>query len=181
MKVCWYVDPVFDSCALGHCESNGEQKRPSALPGGPLTTLWPSLCHVHRTVSPTAIVIVAGVKTSALPGHTMTVCVRAPGVGVVVVAGDVIGVVVQLPASQASQQLRIFATHAEPPDGAVHAASLDLTEHLRVPLAAVRQHATEPVTPHVDFLAHRRTSARHALGRLALPTASFTTRATQRT
>ena len=39
MKVCSYVVPAPDSGALSHPVSDREQKRPSALPPDPLTTL----------------------------------------------------------------------------------------------------------------------------------------------
>jgi hypothetical protein len=110
----------------------------------------------------------------------MTVCVRGPGIVVVVAPGVVVGVVAgQLPAPQLSQQLGTLPAQAEPPRGGAHFASLDLTEHFIVPFAVVRQHVTKPAAPQVDFLAHRTTAARHSFGRLPLFASAFATRATQ--
>jgi hypothetical protein len=109
----------------------------------------------------------------------MTVCVWGPDIVVVVTPGVVVGVVAtQLPAAQLSQQLGVASTHAEPPIGALHFASLGFTEHFETPAAVVRQHVTKPVAPQVDFLAHRTTAARQAFGRLPLFAAAFATCAT---
>jgi len=109
----------------------------------------------------------------------MTVCVRGPDIVVVVAPGVVVGVVAaQLPAAQLSQQLGVAPTHAKPPIGGLHFASLDFTEHFEIPVAVVRQHVTNPVAPQVDFLAHRTTAARQSLGRLPLFAAPFATCAT---
>jgi hypothetical protein len=98
--------------------------------------------------------------------------VVAPGVVVVGV------VTAQLPAAQLSQQLVVAPTHATPPIGGLHFASLGFTEHFEIPAAVVRQHVTNPVAPQVDFLAHRTTAARQFFGRLPLFAAAFATRAT---
>ena len=109
----------------------------------------------------------------------MTVCVWGPDIVVVVVPGVVVGVVAaQLPAAQLSQQLGMAPTHAKPPIGGLHFASLDFTEHFEIPAAVVRQHVTKPVAPQVDFLAHRTTAARQFFGRLPPFTAAFATWAT---
>ena len=96
-----------------------------------------------------------------------------------VAPGAVVVVTPQLPASQLSQQLGVAPTHATPPMGAAHFASLGFTEHFVMPFAGVRQHVTKPAAPHVDFFAHRTTAARHVFGRLPLFTAAFATPATQ--
>jgi hypothetical protein len=128
-------------------------------------------------------VVVVGVPVP--PGARVVVV--TPGIGivgvpprvvVVVPPGVLVVVTPQLPAAQASQQL-VAPPHAAPPFVAVHFASLGFSEHLVAPFGVVRQHATEPVEPHVDFFAHRRTSARHVFGRLPLFTAAFATPATQ--
>src|SRR5262245_64477275 len=80
---------MFESAALSHPVSDGEQKRLSAFPLVPLTTLCPPLPHTQRTVSPTWMVRLAGVNANAPPLPTMTVCVLAARV--VVVAGGAVG------------------------------------------------------------------------------------------
>src|SRR5262249_37618611 len=120
--------------------------------------------QTQRTVSPTAMVRLAGVNDSAPPGPTITVWVRAwtvvVGVGVVgAPGGGVVPVVVvvaptQPPAPQLSQQLGTVPAHAVPPWGALHSAALGFTEHFVFPVAVVRQHVTKPEEPQVEFLAH---------------------------
>src|SRR6185436_1137531 len=131
--------PWLDNGGLSHPASDGEQNRLSALPPVPLTTLWPALLHTQRTVSPTAMVSLAGANVSAPPSPTMTVCVRGPSIVVVVPPAMVVGVVAgQLPAPQASQQLGTVPMQAAPPMGGAHFAALDFTEHFVVPFALVR-------------------------------------------
>src|SRR5262245_3574805 len=127
------------------------------------------------------MVRLAGANDNAPPSPTMTVCVRVWSVVVVAAPGVVVVVVAptQPPALQLSQQLGTVPTHAEPPMGAMHFASLDFTEHFVAPAAVVRQHVTKPVAPQVDFLAHFTTSVRHSFGRLPLVAAAFATCATQ--
>lgn len=52
----------------------GEQNIPSAVQDVelPLVTLWPLAAHVHRTVSPTEMLTVLGLKVSDPPGATVT-------------------------------------------------------------------------------------------------------------
>ena len=53
--------------------SLGEQNCPSAVQDVPLVTLWSSLPHVHRTVSPTEMLSVSGTKRILFPdGPTAT-------------------------------------------------------------------------------------------------------------
>src|SRR5262245_3114286 len=65
---------------------------PSATPGSPLTTLWPPVAQVQRTVSPTLMVSIDGAQASAPSFPTVTVAmalgtlVLVVGVGLVVVA-----------------------------------------------------------------------------------------------
>src|SRR5262245_26345991 len=178
---------MFESAALSHPVSDGEQKRLSAFPLVPLTTLCPPLPHTQRTVSPTWMVRLAGVNANAPPLPTMTVCV--PAASVVVGPGGAVGATgvvvvvapVQLPALQLSQQLGTAPAHAEPPLGAVHLASFGFSKHFVLPVAAVRQHVTKPGRPQVDCLAHLTTCARHCFGRAPLFAAVFATPATHRT
>src|SRR5262245_46871469 len=118
----------------------------------------------------------AGANESAPPGPTMTVWGPAAWSVVVVVSPGVVVVVVaptQPPASQLSQQLGTVPTHADPPMGAVHFATLDLIEHFVLPAAVVRQHVTNPVAPQVDLLAHFTTSALHSIGSLPIVAAAL--------
>ena len=48
----------------------GEQNCSLGIQGVPLVTLWPLLAHVQRTVSPTAILTVAGIKVKPCPIET---------------------------------------------------------------------------------------------------------------
>ena len=180
VNVCSYVVPAADSGACAHPASDGEQKRPSALPPVPLTTLCPDVPHVQRTVSPTAIVRLAGENEKpSLP--TITVRVRGPcGIVVGVTPAGAVVVVTEahVPAPQPSQQLGTSPTHIEPPFGGMHAVAFDFTAHVLLPLAVVRQQVTKPGRPHVDCFAHFATSARHDFGRLPRFAAAFAARAT---
>lgn len=60
----------------------------------------------------------------------------------------------QPPSPQASQQLGVVPTHAEPPFGALHLSAPFLTEHLVSPFDFVWQQVTKPGLPHVDLAAH---------------------------
>src|SRR5262249_25048861 len=136
---------MFESAALSHPVSDGEQKRLSAFPLVPLTTLCPPLPHTQRTVSPTWMVRLAGVNANAPPLPTMTVCVLVASVvvgpgGAVGATGVVVVVApIQLPALQLSQQLGTAPTHAEPPLGAGHLASPRFRQPLGLPVAVRRQ------------------------------------------
>ena len=57
-------------------------------------------------------------------------------------------------AVHASQQLGTSLAHAVPPRDGLQAVASDLTLHLVVPLALVRQHVTKPGLPHVERDAH---------------------------
>ena len=59
----------------------------------------------------------------------------------------------------ASQQLAKVLTQAEPPFGGVHLSALDFVEHFVLPVAAVRQHVTNPGLPQVERAAHFLTAA----------------------
>ena len=89
--------------------------------------------------------------------------VAAGGVGVA--AGGVgVGTAPQ-PSAQASQQLDVAPTHAEPPLGALHFEASFLVEHLVWPLEFVRQHVTKPGLPQVVFAAHLMTAPLQLFGR----------------
>ncbi len=53
---------------------SGEQNSPSDTQDveSPLVTLWPLAAHVHRTVSPTEMLIVLGSNVKDPPGATVT-------------------------------------------------------------------------------------------------------------
>ena len=69
------VDPGFKLGASAQLLAPGEQNLLSAMHedelNGPLTTLWPGLANVHRTVSPTLIATGLGEKTSWPFGATV--------------------------------------------------------------------------------------------------------------
>jgi hypothetical protein len=181
-KVCSYIAPLFDSGGFAHPVFDGEQKRPSALPSDPLTTLCPLLDQTQRTVSPAWTVRFAGANVKpSLP--TWTTCVRGPAIVVVVAPAAVVVVTApgQVPALQLSQQLGTVPTHAEPPLGALHLDSLGTTEHLVRPVAFVRQHVTKAGLPQVDLRAQPTTLALHCFGRVPLLAAVFAAWATHRT
>jgi hypothetical protein len=90
---------------------------------------------------------------------------------------DVVVVVTQPPASQASQQLGMVPTHAPPPFGATQRAAACLSEQEVLPERRVRQHATYPGLPHVDLEAHRLTTPVQSL----LTSAAAASSAAQRT
>jgi hypothetical protein len=75
----------------------------------------------------------------------------------------------------ASQQLDTSPTQTVPFLGALHAAALRLMLHFCTPLAFVRQHATKPGLPQVDFAAHRLTAPLQAFGNVPAFTAAFAT------
>jgi hypothetical protein len=116
----------------------------------------------------------------------MTVCVRAPGIVVVVVLpGTVVVVVVgsgQEPWLQASQQLGAVPTQAPPPLGALHLLALALIAHLVTPFAFVRQQVTEPAGfPQVDLAAQATTAPLQLFGSSPPATAALATPATHLT
>jgi hypothetical protein len=81
----------------------------------------------------------------------------------------------------ASQQLGVDATQAVPPLGALHAATRHLMLHWVTPRELVRQQATAPVLPHVDWAAHLTTLSLHSRGSRAAFTSASATWETQRT
>src|SRR5262245_31051608 len=88
---------------------------------------------------------------------------------------------VQTSPLQASQQLDRLLTHAVPPLGTVQAAAPLFTLHFPVPLAVVRQQATDPERPQVEPAAHFRIVRSQDLGSVPALTACFTARTAHRT
>src|SRR5262249_30451210 len=59
--------------------SSGEQNCPLGMQGAPQVTLWPLLTHVHRTVSPTLMLISFGTNAKPCPTDTSKICLVADG------------------------------------------------------------------------------------------------------
>ena len=90
-------------------------------------------------------------------------------------------VVVVAPGPQASQQLEVAPTDAEPPGGATQRSALRFTLHLLLPFAKVRQQVTASSFPHVERIAQRTTLLRQDGLMVPSLTAAFATPATQLT
>jgi hypothetical protein len=116
-----------------------------------------------------------GPQSHASPGSRTPSPQTDPGRVVVVV------VIAQPPlASQASQQLEAWLTHALPPFGARQAAAAGLIEHFLWPLAVTRQQAAVPGRPQVDFAAQWRMAEAHWGASRPCVTATWATAAAQR-
>ena len=110
----------------------------------------------------------APVETSPQPGRTRELVVEVD---------EVVVVVAQPPAPQASQQLGTDPMHALPPPGATQRAAPRSIEHDVLPDGRVRQQVTNPGLPHVDLAAQRLTVLVHPL----LASAALASSAAQRT
>ena len=62
--------PMFERVPAWQFMLSGEQNCSLGMHGVPLVTLWPLLAHVQRTVSPTTMSTVPGVKVKPCPTET---------------------------------------------------------------------------------------------------------------